>query len=228
MVSELRSILVRSLATWMGVDEMLDSAAFQQLATTTLADVLSRDRVMDSGIRPLWVGMPRIAGPAYTVRCAPADSLMLHAAIYRAAPGSVIVVQSGDMNYALAGGNVCAIAQTRGVAGLVIDGLIRDVAEVRQRGFAVFARGVIPIAAGKGVVGSLCQVIRCGGVSVAQDDVVVADEEGVVIVPQQQVPAALLAAEARAAVDATQPLDRWEADHRRRIEAVLDHNGFVG
>lgn len=205
---------------------MPDSAGFEQIATTTFADVLIREQVMDSGIRPLWAGMPRFAGPAYTVRCPPGDSLMLHAAIYRAAPGSVIVVESGDLNYALAGGNVCAIAQNRGVAGFVIDGLIRDVTEVQQRGFTVFARGTIPIAAGKAVLGSLRGVIRCGGVAVSPDDVVVADEDGVIVVPSQRAREVLSAAQAKAAKDAAQSLDQWEADHRRRIEAALERHGF--
>src|SRR4051812_45106387 len=104
---------------------------FATLPPTTLADVLGRAQVMDPGIRPLWTPVPRVAGPAYTVRCPPGDNLMLHAAIYRAAPGSVIVVQSGDLDFALAGGNVCAVAQRRGVAAFVLDGLIRDLAEVR-------------------------------------------------------------------------------------------------
>jgi 4-hydroxy-4-methyl-2-oxoglutarate aldolase len=205
---------------------MLDCTVFQQLSPTTLADVLTRDRVMDHGIRPLWQGMPRIAGPAYSVRCAPADNLMLHAAIYRAAPGSIIVVQSGDLNYALAGGNVCAIAQKRGVAGFVLDGLIRDVAEVRELRFPVFGRGIIPIPAAKRVPGTLRATIQCGGVSVSQDDVVVADEEGIVVVPSAQASATLAAAQARAAKDALQSLDAWEADHRRRVEEALQLGGF--
>ena len=76
----------------------MSDRAFEKLSPTTLADVLSRDRVMDIGIRPLWPGTPRIAGPAYPVRCAPGDNLMLHAAIYRAPPGSVVVVEAGDVN----------------------------------------------------------------------------------------------------------------------------------
>ncbi len=64
--------------------------------------------------------MPRLAGPAFTVSCAPADNLMLHAAIHRAAPGTVIVVQAGDAGYAVAGGNVCAVAQRNGIAGFVV------------------------------------------------------------------------------------------------------------
>ena len=114
---------------------MLLAAEFAKLSPTSIADALTRDRVMDIGIRPLWPGMPRVAGPAYAVRCAPGDNLMVHAAIYRAAPGDVIVVEAGDVDYAVAGGNVCAIAQRRGVAALVVDGVIRDVAEARERGF---------------------------------------------------------------------------------------------
>src|ERR1041384_899799 len=126
------------------IAEMQDLAAFVNLSPTTLADVLERDRVMDIGIRPLWPGAPRIAGPAYPVRCPPGDNLMLHAAIYRAPAGSVVVVETGDVDYAVAGGNVCAVAHRRGITAFVVDGVIRDLAEVREMGFPVFARGVIP------------------------------------------------------------------------------------
>ena len=64
-------------------DELID------VPTTTLADELGSAHVMDIGIRPLWPGMPRIAGRAFTVRCPPGDNLMVHAAVHRAAPGSV-------------------------------------------------------------------------------------------------------------------------------------------
>src|SRR3954462_13559695 len=124
----------------------------QGLPTTTFADVLDRRQVMDAAIRPLWSPVPLIAGPAFTVRCAPGDNLMLHTAIYRAEPGSVIVVESGDLDRALAGGNVGAIAQRRGVAAFVLDGLIRDLAEVREARFPVFPRGVIPIPGAKAAV----------------------------------------------------------------------------
>ena len=66
------------------------------------------------------------------MRCAPGDNLMLHAAVHRAPAGSVIVVQAGDCDLAVAGGNVCALAQRRGIAAFVVDGVIRDLAEVRE------------------------------------------------------------------------------------------------
>jgi regulator of RNase E activity RraA len=92
---------------------------------------------MDNGIRPLYQNVPRIAGPAFTVRCGPGDNLMLHAAIYRAPARSVIVVESADLNYAVAGGNVCAVAQKNGIAGFVIDGVIRDMAKRRLHQFSI-------------------------------------------------------------------------------------------
>ncbi|MEP7292791.1 MAG: RraA family protein [Chloroflexota bacterium] len=206
---------------------MIDYAAFQRLSPTTLADVLSRDWVMDMGIRPLWEGMPRIAGAAYTVRCAPGDNLMLHAAIYRAPPGSVIVVEAGDLDYAVAGGNVCAVAQKHGIAAFVIDGVIRDLAEARANRFPVFARGISPIPGGKDVLAALNSPIRCGGVNVSPGDVVVADEEGIVVVPLERWESVLEAAQVRAAKDAAETLESWETAHRARIQAILRSKGFA-
>ncbi|HEY1622752.1 MAG TPA: RraA family protein [Streptosporangiaceae bacterium] len=198
------------------------------ISPTTLADVLGRDQVMDIGIRPLWTPSGRIAGPAFTVLCPPGDNLMLHAAIYRAEPGSVIVVQASDTDYAMAGGNVCAVAQRRGISGFVIDGVIRDLAEVREMGFPVFARGVIPVPGVKGSVLPLGEPVRCGGVTVRAGDLVVADEEGVVVVPAARQDQVLRDARAKDAKEASQTLDEWEADHRARVDAILRDKGFTG
>ena len=205
---------------------MIETTEFADVPTTTLADLLGRDRVMDIGIRPLWGPVPRVAGPAFTVRCPPGDNLMLHAAIHRAPAGSVIVVESGDLDYALAGGNVCAVAQRRGIAGFVVDGLIRDLAEVREAGFPVFARGVIPIPGTKKAVAPLGEPVRCGGVRVEAGDVVVADEEGIVAVPAARRTDILTAARAKLAKEAAETLDEWEAAHRGRIDEILAAGGF--
>lgn len=172
--------------------------------------------------------VPRVAGPAFTVRCPPGDNLMLHAAVHRAEPGSVIVVESGDVDFALAGGNVCAVAQRRGMAAFVADGVIRDLAEVRAMGFPVFARGVIPIPGTKKAVEPLNHPVRCGGVDVAAGDIVVADEEGVVVVPRSGAGQVLLDARAKAAKEAAESLDDWETAHRTRIDAILRGAGFEG
>ncbi|MEU0674257.1 RraA family protein [Streptomyces sp. NPDC006172] len=199
---------------------------FKDIPPMTLADLLGREQVMDTGIRPLW-DSPRVAGPAYTVRCEPGDNLMLHAAIYRAEPGSVIVVESGDVDYALAGGNVCAVAQRRGVAAFVVDGVIRDLGEVREAGFPVFSRGVIPIPGTKKKLGALGAPARAGGVLVHPGDIVVADEEGIVVTPAARQEEILAAARAKLAKEAEQSLDAWEADHRARIEKALRDQGFA-
>jgi regulator of RNase E activity RraA len=205
-----------------------DAADFLALSPTALVDGLDRTQVMDMGIRPLWAPMPRIAGPACTVRCAPGDNLMLHAAIYRAAPGSVLVVEAGDIEYAVSGGNVCAVAKRRGIAGFVVDGVIRDLAEVREDRFPVFARGVMPIPGGKDVLGELNGTVRCGGVQVSAGDMVVADEEGIVVVPAGEQERVLEVARARVTKDAAQSLEAWEAEHRARIDAILRERGYDG
>jgi 4-hydroxy-4-methyl-2-oxoglutarate aldolase len=203
------------------------TAEFQSISPTTLAELLSREQIMDSGIRPLWAPMPRVAGPAFTVRCPPGDNLMLHAAIYRADRGSVIVVQAGDLDYAVSGGNVCAVAQRRGIAGFVVDGVIRDIAEVRELGFPVFARGVMPIPGGKNVVEPLNEPVQCGGITVGAGDVVVADEEGIVVVPSRRREQVLGKAQAKVEQEVGESLEAWEAAHRSRIENILAAHGFA-
>ena len=206
---------------------MSDVAAFRTISPTILADVLSREQVMNIRIRPLWSSMPRVAGPAYTVRCPPGDNLMLHAAIYRAEPGSVIVVESGDEDYAVAGGNVCAVAQRRGIEAFVIDGVMRDLGEVRDLGFPVFARGIIPFPGAKAEVQPLNGQVWCGGVSVSGGDMVVADEEGIVVTPAGRQEQVLRDAQARQAREADESIDAWEQAHRARVDQILHDNGFV-
>jgi 4-hydroxy-4-methyl-2-oxoglutarate aldolase len=199
---------------------------YQELPTTALSDFLLLDNVMRHAIHPLWGPPPRIAGPAFTVRTAKHDNLMMHAAIYLAAPGDVIVVEAGDEEMAVAGGNVCAIAQRRGVAGFIIDGVIRDVGESRDRGFPLFARGRSPIPAGKKGPGHINAPIRCGGVVVSPGDMVVADEEGIVVVPATRAAEILAKATAKAAADAATSLDDWEKKHRAGVDSALKAGGF--
>jgi regulator of RNase E activity RraA len=205
-----------------------DVIGYADIPTTVLADVLGAEQVMDFGVRPLFRPIPRVAGPAFTVKGPPGDNLMLHAAIYRAAPGSVIVVEAGDVDYALAGGNVCAVAQRRGIAAFVIDGVIRDLAEVQDMRFPVFARGVIPVAGSKAAVVPLGTPVRCGSVIVRAGDVVVADDEGVVVTPFDRSAEVLSDARARLAREASLSLAAWETEHHARVEKMLADNGFSG
>jgi 4-hydroxy-4-methyl-2-oxoglutarate aldolase len=203
-------------------------AGLQDLPTTALAQFLTLDAVMRHVIRPQWTPMPRVAGPAYTVRTVKYDNLMLHTAIYHAEPGDVLVVQAGDDRMAVADGHVCAVAQRRGVAGLVVDGVIRDLAESRGRGFPVFARGVSPIPGRQDGPGEIGGPITCGGVRVNPGDVVVADEDGIVVVPRARAETVLKNARARAAQEATESLPEWERKHRARVESTLRAHGYLG
>jgi 4-hydroxy-4-methyl-2-oxoglutarate aldolase len=205
---------------------MMPAGDLRGVSPTALAELVGRAQVMDMGIRPLWPSMPPIAGPAFTVRCEPGDNLMLHAAIYRAQPGAVIVVDGGDESHAVAGGNVCAVAQRHGIAAFVIDGVLRDLAEIRAMRFPVFARGVIPIPGAKEAVAPLNERVTCGGVVVGPGDVVVGDEEGLVVVPADRAEEILATAAARESGEADQSLDDWEAAHRARITKILRERGF--
>jgi 4-hydroxy-4-methyl-2-oxoglutarate aldolase len=196
----------------------MDMTAFRKIAPTTYAEVVTRDRVMDHAIHPLWRPMPRIAGPAYPVACPAGDNLMLHIAIYRAPAGSVIVCAAGDSNWAMAGGNVCGWAQKRGVAGFVVDGLIRDIGETRANEFPVFGRGVIPIPGVRKTPGLIDVPVVCGGVLVAPGDIVVADEEGVVVLPAAQAEAIRARAQARAEKEEGTSLEDWVASHKARVD----------
>jgi 4-hydroxy-4-methyl-2-oxoglutarate aldolase len=208
---------------------MNDFAKFAALSPTTYADAgLGREQFMDMGIREMWPRIPRIAGPAYPVSCPPGDNLMLHTAIYRAEPGAVIVVQAGDTRYAMSGGNVCATAQQRGIAGFVIDGVIRDVAEVREAQFPVFARGLSPVPGKKQALGTLNQPITCGGVVVHPGDMVIADEEGIAVVPMAQREEIWALAQQRADKDEANTLADWQANHRAKVDGLLQKLGYEG
>ena len=200
--------------------------AYGALSPNELCDVLELSCVMRHEVRPLWTGIPRIAGPAFTVRTGRHDNLMFHASIYLARPGDIIVVEAGDDEMAVAGGNVCAIAQRRGVAGLVVDGVIRDVVESRERRFPVFGRGISPIPAKRVGDGGMNIQIRCGGVVVNPGDVVVADEEGIVVVPRARAADVLAKAQAKVTADAALSLDDWERRHRAAVETALKARGY--
>lgn len=193
---------------------------FASVSTCDYADALPREQFCDYAIRPLFSPVARIAGPAFTVLCEPGDHLMLHVAIYEANPGDIIVAQADDA-FALAGGNVCAIAQARGIKGFVIDGVIRDLQEVRAMQFPVFARGVIPKPGSKNRYSPLQQPIRCGGVTVNPGDIVVADEEGIAVIPSAEAATAHSIATQRATKDASMSLEQWQQNHQQTVATKL-------
>jgi RraA family protein len=133
-----------------------------------------------------------LCGPAITVRTRPGDNLMIHVAMQMAQPGDVIVIDgAGDLTQALIGGLMRTTALARGIAGFVVDGAVRDVAEWAEGGIAVYARGHTHRGPSKDGPGEVNVPIACAGMSVSAGDLVLADADGVLAVPAGQAAALL-------------------------------------
>jgi 4-hydroxy-4-methyl-2-oxoglutarate aldolase len=206
----------------------INNVSMQELSNISpceYAEKLTREQFVDYKIKQMWTPMPRIAGPAFTVKCGQGDHLSLHAAIYQAQAGDILVVET-DGEFATTGGNVCAIAQQRGIKGMVIDGLIRDLAEIRGLKFPLYARGVMPKPAKKEQMYPFNQTIICGGVTVNAGDIVVADEDGIAIIPQAQLMTVYQAAKLRTDADAAMNLAQWQAQHQKKVNSKLQGLGY--
>jgi 4-hydroxy-4-methyl-2-oxoglutarate aldolase len=163
----------------------------------TLYEAAGQRGMVDPAIRPMWNGV-HVCGPAITVRCPPRDNLMLHHAVALASPGSVLVANAEQYQLAGAWGEVLSVAaQARGIAGLVIDGAVRDIEAITQRRFPVFSRGLAIGACKKEKIGTLNEPIDLGGVTVRSGDIVVGTGDGVVILDSQTIEQVLQAAIAR-------------------------------
>jgi 4-hydroxy-4-methyl-2-oxoglutarate aldolase len=153
----------------------------------TLYEAAGLRGMVDPSIRPAWPGA-RICGVAATVECPPADNLMLHHAVAAAKPGEIIVASAGGYLLIGAWGEILTVAaQVKGVAGLVIDGAVRDIEAISARKFPVFSRGLAIGAATKQRPGSLGKPIQFGGVTVRPGDIVFGDADGLVILDQDRV-----------------------------------------
>jgi len=153
-----------------------------RLGTATLYEASGVDCALDPGIRPVWRGAI-VAGPAYTVRCHAADNLPIHHAMERIEPGSVLVVDCGGVLAGYWGDVLATSAQQRGVAGLIIDGGVRDVDLLEKMGFPVFSRGVSVRRTGKHMAGLIDTEIVIAGATVRPGDLIVADTDGVIALP---------------------------------------------
>jgi len=152
--------------------------------------------VMDGAIRHL-AGPPRLCGPALTVLCPPGDNLAIHHAVASARPGDVLVVHCCDPDYGVWGEVLSLAALQRGIAGLVLDGAIRDLSAMDAVGLPAFARGTRLRGAAKKVPGEINIAVACGGALVRPGDIVFGDESGIVVVPPAEVDAVVERAEER-------------------------------
>lgn len=152
-----------------------------------LADVAGRRGAMHGRIAALRPRM-KLAGPALTVDVRPGDNLMIHAAIAIAKPGDVLVIDGkGDRTSALMGTIMMTACQQLGLAGVVMDGAVRDSVEIDEMDYPVFSVGTNPNGPTKNVPGRIGHAVSCGGVTVRSGDLVVADADGVVVIERERV-----------------------------------------
>jgi regulator of RNase E activity RraA len=158
-------------------------AAWAAIPPAIASDCMNRSQVMSAAIKPLAPGT-RLAGQARTVACMVGDNSAIHAAIRLIGPGDVLVIAAGGhADTALWGGLLTQAALSRGAAGVVVDGGVRDVAEIRETGFACFAAAAVPAGPHKGFGGTIDGVIACAGCTVAPGDIVLGDDDGIAVVP---------------------------------------------
>ena len=163
--------------------ELVDQ--YRQFDTPDISDLLNRMFTMSADIQNLVNNSP-LVGPACTVKVFPGDNLMVHKALDAAKPGDVVVIDtSGSQRNAVLGDLVTNTARHRGIAGFVVDGLIRDLAGLKEIGMPVFARGVTPFGPLHRGPGELNYPISCGGIVVKAGDIIVADHNGVVVVHKE-------------------------------------------
>lgn len=175
----------------------MTAAALLSHGTATLGEAWPAAWLIDAPLRPLAPGMV-LAGPALPVRCKPGDNLALHLAIAAAQPGDVLVVDYGGSLASGPFGEIMALAcQMRGIAGLIIDGAVRDSAQIATLGFPVFARGVNIRGTAKLDRGQVGGPVAMGGATIAHGDIILGDADAILVLAAKDLPAALAAAETR-------------------------------
>lgn len=168
----------------------LDAAGLAEVrafGAATLHEAQGQTGALRPAIKPLAAAL-RLAGPALTIEVKPGDNLVIHQAITLSRPGDVLVIDAkGDVDCGLWGDLLTLAAQCAGIAGLVIDGAVRDSEAIVALGFPVFTAGVCINAPRKTGGGAINRSIVCGGVRVRPGDLIVGDRDGVVSVERARV-----------------------------------------
>jgi len=178
----------------------LDKEALEKwrdLPPAIVSDCMNRSQVMAGAIKPVKLGM-RILGQARTVTAMVGDNSAVHATIAMTKPGEVIVVDAGGFeDTAIWGGIMTRGALKQKIGGLVVDGAVRDVAEIIEFGLPCFSRAVVPAGPHKGFGGIIDGPIACGGCPVRAGDIVIGDDDGVCVVPLERADEILAASYAK-------------------------------
>jgi len=177
-------------------DASVVARSLLELGAATVGE--SGGRPMRARVRPAYPGA-KVAAPAYPVRCTPGDNLAVHVGVAEAPPGLVLVVSVGEERERGYWGEVLTTAaEARGLAGLVIDGCVRDSAALLAHAFPVFSTGIALLGATKDQPGEVGAPTMVGDVEVQSGDWIVGDADGVTVVAEADLGAVLAAAQARA------------------------------
>lgn len=177
------------------------TAKFRDIPVANISDCMSRMAAGGARLRPMHDGA-LLAGPALTVRTRPGDNLLVHKALSMAVPGDVIVVDAGgDLTNAIIGEIMTSYAATRGIAGIVINGAIRDCGAIRRNSFPVYAAGVTHRGPYKDGPGEINGVIALDGMTIEPGDLILGDEDGLLCVPYGQAEQLYQEASAKHAVE---------------------------
>ncbi len=164
--------------------------AFENIPVANLDDCMGRMSAVDAQIKP--VGKSGIVGPAVTVKVAEGDNLMMHYAMELVQEGDVLVIDAGgSTKRAVFGALMVNYLVEKKIAGIVVDGAIRDKEEIAGTGLPVYARGVTPDGPWKNGPGEVNTPVQIGGRVVYPGDIVVADSDGVVFIRPENAPALL-------------------------------------
>lgn len=156
---------------------------FSTLPVANVSDVMSRMSAGGSRLRPMHDGTA-MSGAAITVRTRPGDNLLVHKALTMASEGDVIVVDAGgDLTNAIIGEIMVSFALSRKIAGIVINGAIRDAASIRSGSFPVFAAGVTHRGPYKDGPGEINTPIAIDGMVIHPGDLMIGDDDGILCVP---------------------------------------------
>ncbi len=167
-------------------EQRLSIAELRKFSVCQLTDGLEGSCPVETVIRPIATTF-RICGPAFTVECAPGDNLTVHHALHLAEPGDVLIVSGSNCDVALWGELMSLSAQTKGLAGTIIDGPVRDPLEIRTLGYPVFSRNITPSRAAKKSYGRINIPVRLGGLLIGPKDFVLADANGIVCIPRTRI-----------------------------------------
>lgn len=205
-------------------------AQFKTIPASNTADVMGRSCAMTPRIH--LVSQPKeqmMVGPAFTVKARAGDNLALHAALNLCHEGDVIVVSNEEDNTrALMGEIMMAFLKyTKKIAGIVLDGPIRDIDEIGHWDFPVYCTGTTPGGPYKEGPGEINVPISCGGVSVNPGDIILADPDGVIVIPRRDAPTILEEAKKFQAADETKLAAAKNGTAKREwVEKTLSEKGF--